>query len=286
MRYNVILLLLLSYILKTTQVWTNILMIGDSNDRNLLISICDLYRGNGTNFGNEDFVSQNGVTSKSWCSKDHHFFYHGLNGFTSFSKDTIKNWSDLQCDINQLNITLFSLQIFGAADEPPYYLRLCSNGIANDGPYCGTKSRVARGIELIHQDKKIDYIMFQSIGWDISYQPHISKVDDNMIINYRNRINQLLEIAPESHIILRTQPVGSEYKMKAKIDEYNQKVVKKVALEYKSAKIYLFDLLLLDTRNWFVPNDHFHFTDVFLHHIFDIMIISLDTIKQNNKTMV
>ena len=276
------LLLLLYNVLKTTS-WTNILMIGDSNDRNLVISICDLYKGNGTNFGNEDFVSQNGVTSKSWCSKDHHFFYHGLNGFASFSKDTMKNWSDLKCDINSMNMTLFSLQIFGASDSPPYYLRLCSNGKENDGPYCDTKSRVAHGIDLIHKqllDKKIDYIMFQSIGWDISYQPHISTIDESMIENYRNRINQLLELSPQSKIILRTQPVGEQYKQKTKIDQYNEKVVKKVAHEYQH-NIFLIDLLLLNTNNWFNPTDHFHFTDDYLHRFFDILVITFDTIKQS-----
>jgi len=276
----VLLLVILNYIQKTKQDWTNILIIGDSNDRNLVIHMCDLYRGNGTNFGGDDFFSQNGVISTSWCSRDHHYHYHGYNGYVSFPKDTTTNWSDLRCDLYLMNITLFYLQVFGAADEPPYYLNLCSSGKDNDGPYCSTKSRITRGIELIHKqqllDKNIDIILFESIGWDVSLEPK-ALIESEIVENYKKRISQLQELSSQSLLVLRTQPVGDECKTKIKVDEYN-KVIRKIIKEYSN--VFLLDLTILDTSTWFIPKDHFHYTDEYLHQIFNIMMITFDTLKK------
>ena len=66
-----IILLVLVFHSHSTHTKPSILLIGDSNDRNLIVNVCDEFQGRGSNFGGTDFISRNGLQKHSWDSTDH-----------------------------------------------------------------------------------------------------------------------------------------------------------------------------------------------------------------------
>lgn len=164
----------------------SILLIGDSNDRILIVNVFDEFHGRGSNFGGADFISRNGLQKQ------------GFDGSLGAPIKTI-NFSDLHCELEYCD--LFFLQIFGSG-EGPYHLGLCnpsSQGFA--GPYCNTTSRIERGLKLLNP---IDFVVYQSVGWDVAQKPtNYSALFSNTIF----RIQQITGLSSNrTQLWLRTVP--------------------------------------------------------------------------------
>ena len=92
----VLLLVLVFHLHSTSHPKPSILFIGDSNDRNLIVNVCDEFHGRGSNFGGSDFISRTGLQRHSWDSTDH----RGPSRFILFT-NTSRVWKETQTHSEQ-----------------------------------------------------------------------------------------------------------------------------------------------------------------------------------------
>lgn len=219
----------------------SLLLIGDSNDRNIVTYFCDNEQGEGSNYGGNDFVAYN----SKWDSRDLHWTPN------SFLPNKTVNWSDLKCitELKKMQTLIYSHQIrqaemnytdnyqadnhhnedqtaspqnpsssnlfslylitvFGSSDKEPYHLGMCDpNFKADEGLnlYCDTGARIPRAIEVLRSKfEPIDAIVFQAVLWDLNFltpQEHM--------VNIEKRVKQIQDLVPsDTCLVLRTVPIN------------------------------------------------------------------------------
>ena len=234
----------------------NIFLIGDSNDRAIILDFCNIFRGNGSHYGGNDFVTYN----KKWDSRD--LWRKGGWNTPSFPKATVKNWSDLRCVVPCQNLCTNSsilkgpsaccppgislaihfIHIFGSGDNiNDYHLGICASKSINEtGPYCATSQRINRAFGIVRSFYgEIDVIIFQSLLWDrlAIRPPNITTYENNL----RDRLLQMRHLLGGNKAcnVMRTVPVNPS----AKRDDINRMTQYNNAIRSLSANmsIPLFD---------------------------------------------
>lgn len=254
-------LLLLLLLRSSTIEGVHILLIGDSTDRNTVISSCVHLHGAGSSFGGSDFVSRNGRTKKSWDSQD----IDERGGMeVAFPPANTTNWGDLTCWLPKFSLRISSLTVFGSGD-PPYFLGMCTKGPEDDGPFCNTTARIERGVAVLRAKYgQPDTVIFQSVLWDIRVSEPFHDPEP-FLTSYRRRIQQLLRLCPSSFVALRTAPSEDLYRYHNHAEAFNSQVVRNVWRETNSnnASLYLFDWARhasrLNNQSLFTE-DHCHLT--------------------------
>lgn len=178
----------------------------------------------------------------------------------SFPPNQTINWSDLVCTMPSWNLNLFTLQIFGSNDHPPYHLQMCEKSPEDNGPYCETPTRIHHGLTILKEKYgEMAFVIFQTVGWDVACPAGTMEERRG---TYGTRLREIRELAPRAKIVLRTVPTGVKTHRHDKMVEFNKEVVRGAARDFPSRDILLLDLLALfppEGDPAYFNDDHFHF---------------------------
>ena len=271
----------------------NVLFVGDSNDRNMLVYVCEKYRGVGSSYGGDDFVTSTGP------HVDHHWDSGTLGHFEiggqmlskwdlkSFRKVDEINFSSIRCLLPTFSVNFIYLQIFGSSDGP-YHLNLCNKRERFNGPYCKTSDRLPRGIATVgHYFGRIDMVVFNTCGWDLA--THRNSLHPEMAYMMRNvarTMGVISKLLPRAFLILRTSATNPAAP-KPGVFEYNSVVTRRVYedLRRKRGRTCLFDLerdLSVDDK--VLTADQYHLTSEGLGVAFKLLLKALVSCKRENNS--
>jgi len=270
----------------------NVLFVGDSNDRNMLVYVCEKYRGVGSSYGGNDFVTSTGPADHHWDSGTLGHFEIGGQMLSKWDLKSFRrvdeiNFSSIRCLLPSFSVNFIYLQIFGSSDGP-YHLNLCHKRERFNGPYCKTSERLPRGIATVgHFFGRIDMVVFNTCGWDLA--THHSSLHPEMVYMMRN-VARTLEIIskllPRAFLILRTSATNPAVP-KPGILDYNREVTRRVYedLRRRRGRTCLFDLerdLSIDDK--VLTADQYHLTSEGLGVAFKLLLKALVSCKRENST--
>lgn len=224
----------------------DVLFIGDSVDRGVIVGMCELFNGSGSNWAGSLFDSH----SNQWDNKRD----HPLNEYPkSFPRSSVNYFSDLRCTLESQNIRINQLHVFGSADFGPYNLGLCDGTSLQNGNFCDTSIRIPAAIRYLQRETNLRAVFFQSVLWDVHFV-HIT--ESSFKTNIEKRLNQLKAVLPTfDSLIVRTAPIKPQLMNgKARRIRMFNNVLRNVSA---SLNILLFDWeKLVEAEDFLVSADH------------------------------